>query len=109
MHHFCSQSKLPSGLRWKRIKGSDVPACYQQAAGLALMVFEEVQREVERQLYTAFTIYLDGDETLKAEWQHQESFKDRACFFARTFESWCDDRLANSTDQVKKRSIDRAM
>jgi hypothetical protein len=87
---------IQAALRWKRIKGSNVPACYQQAAGLALMVFEEV----ERQLYTAFTIYLDGNETLKDEWQQQESFTDRAWFFARTFESWCDDRLANSTDQV---------
>jgi hypothetical protein len=65
---------VQAALGWKRIKGSDVPACYQQAAGLALMVFEEVKR----QLYTAFTIYLDSNKTLNAEWQQQESFKDRA-------------------------------
>jgi hypothetical protein len=82
---------IQAALRWKQIKGSDVPVCSQQATGLALMVVFE---EVERQLYTAFTIYLDSNETLKAEWQQQESFKDRASFFARTFESWCDDRLA---------------
>jgi hypothetical protein len=63
---------IQAALRWKRTKGSDVPACYQQAAGLALMVFEEV----EWRLYTAFTIYLDSNETLKAKWQQHESFKD---------------------------------
>ena len=44
-------------LKWKRIKGSDITTCYQQAAGLALMISDEI----EKQLVAKSTSDLEGD------------------------------------------------
>ena len=33
-------------LKWKRIKGSDITTCYQQAAGLALMTSDEIEKRL---------------------------------------------------------------
>ena len=43
-------------LKWKRIKGSDITTCYQQAAGLALMISDEI----EKQLVAKSTSDLEG-------------------------------------------------
>ena len=37
---------LQTILGWKRIYGSDIASCYQQAAGLAIMVLDEVERKM---------------------------------------------------------------
>ena len=44
-------------LKWKRIKGSDITTCYQQAAGLALMI----SNEIEKQLVAKTTSDLEDD------------------------------------------------
>ena len=36
-------------MKWKRISGSDITKCYQQAAGLALMVSDEIEQHLVSQ------------------------------------------------------------
>ena len=44
-------------ISWKRIKGTDVTKCYQQAAGLAILIIGEL----EKHLFHHYTNEISGD------------------------------------------------
>ena len=81
-------------LGWKRIRGSDVTKCYQQAAGLALMIADAI----EKHLFGTYCV-----ETNKEANQPYTSIRDPANFsleVAKEFHDWCDVKLGSTTDEV---------
>ena len=54
-------------LGWKRIKGSDVTKCYQQAAGLVLMISDEIERHLVCE-------FLLGTKDMFIDTDHPEEF-----------------------------------
>ena len=95
---------------WKRICGTDVTKCYQQAAGLVMMIGTELERNLiplyihdkasdpevrERMLYIRNQ---DGEQ----EQKNQENF---AVDLAKGFHDWTKTKRASTSDDVFKMSL----
>jgi hypothetical protein len=84
-----------TALGWKRICGSDVTKCYQQAAALALLLLDEGKRI----LYGEFSRQLLNNEEDCEEFQGIADPEESAVWFIRKFHSWIDERLLLTTDE----------
>jgi hypothetical protein len=82
-------------LGWKRIRGSDVTKCYQQAAGLALMI----SHELERQYLGAYMEYLNKNIEKKDEFEATDDSQAAAIYLAQGYAQWMKDQRRNSNDQ----------
>ena len=82
-------------LGWKRIKGSDVTKCYQQAAGLALMI----SHELERQYLGAYMEYLDQNIEKRDQFEATENSQAAAICLAQGYAHWMKYQRRNSNDQ----------
>ena len=80
---------------WKRIKGTDVTKCYQQAAGLAIMIASEL----EKNLLNAYMheVWLDGDATTRMNEINNPNAL--ALAIADGYQTWLDEKIESSTDQ----------
>ena len=82
-------------LGWKRIRGSDVTKCYQQAAGLALMI----SNELERHLLLAYLKEIHSDLVKR---RHLESLTDPkrlALEIANGYNKWIDFKRSQTNDE----------
>ena len=80
---------------WKRIKGSDITKCYQQAAGLAIMIASEL----EKNLLNVYMheVWLDGDATTRMNAINNPNAL--ALAIADGYQTWLDDKIESSMDQ----------
>jgi hypothetical protein len=83
-------------LGWKRIRGTDVTKCYQQAAGLALMI----ANELDRHLFTTYfkDVYDRNSENLHQLLSTEESQK-LALEIADGFRKWVKEKRSSTTDE----------
>jgi hypothetical protein len=82
-------------LGWKRIRGSDVTKCYQQAAGLALMA----SNEVERHLFHAFFKEIKNDPHRVAEIVASHDSPTLALKLACEYQQWLKRKRSTTTDE----------
>ena len=82
-------------LGWKRIKGSDVSQCYQQAAGLAMLVADEI----EKNLMIAFLGSIHDKEEKRLRLNRYISNADLSVDIASEFLNWIQIKIENSSDQ----------
>ena len=81
---------------WKRIKGTDVTKCYQQAAGLAIMIASEL----EKNLLNAYMheVWMDRDATTRMNDINDPNAL--ALAIADGYQqTWFDEKIESSTDQ----------
>jgi hypothetical protein len=84
-------------LKWKRIQGSDITKCYQQANGLASMISEEIERHLIVHCYSE----LSNDQSNLTEWNNVKSDpKKAALFLANHYLDWIETKRASTTDDV---------
>ena len=84
-------------LKWKRIKGSDITTCYQQAAGLALMILDEI----EKHLVPKATRDLERDEGAVQDMRRiNRDAKAVAIYIAKYYLNWIKRKLKSTTDDV---------
>ena len=86
---------------WKRIKGTDVTKCYQQAAGLAMMI----TGELEKHLFHHYTNEISGDLDEVSKMLDIRDRKALAIHMADGYHRWIETKLKNSTDQYLKMTI----
>jgi hypothetical protein len=93
-------------LKWKRIKGSDVTKCYQQAAGLGLMIVDEL----DRQLFAAYIAEVEGnDETHSSPMATEEDPKELATIIAGGYREWLEQKQKSTTDEVFKMGLNLSL
>ena len=83
-------------LGWKRIYGSDIANCYQQAAGLATMVLDEV----ERKLMAAYLHHVDTTPVLQKKFFEEKNPKNLSILIANGYLTWIDEKCTSTTDEV---------
>eukprot|EP00957_Ditylum_brightwellii_P074242 5641520-Ditylum_brightwellii.AAC.1 len=83
-------------LRWKQIRGTDVTKCYQQAAGLALMIADEL----ECHLIATFFDYVFNDPIKKEEFDNKEDPEEFVILVARAFLLWLDTKQETTTNEM---------
>ncbi len=89
-------------LKWKRIKGSDITTCYQQAAGLTILLLDEI----ERHLIPKSTRALDEDLLAKGQFNSiQNDEKEVAIFLSTYYRRWLKCKLKTTTDDVFRMAI----
>ena len=90
-------------LGWKRIRGSDVTKCYQQAAGLVLMICDEFDKKL-----MAYFLHIvqeeDGEQRVTLEACIDDS-REFALIVASMFIEWMEKKQQESTDDVFKMII----
>ena len=93
---------IQSLLKWKRIKGSDVAVCYQQAAGIALMILYEI----ERQLIVECIAKIENNESILIQLGELDGeAKDIAIFLAKHYMDWIAKQRMETTDKVFMMSL----
>ena len=100
----CLIQPIQELVAWKRICGSDVTKCYQQAAGLVMII----STELERQLFPLFVHeYCLSDEslTLRLSDDGEITSEDFAIDIAKRYIKWMDDKRSNTTDECFKMSL----
>jgi len=88
-------------LGWKRICGSDVTKCYQQAAGLTTMIADEL----ERQFLAAYFDDVCDDNQLFQRLQSCQDAEAFAIFIAEGYLDWLDEKRSSTTDEVFRMAI----
>jgi len=84
-------------LRWKRIKGSDITTCYQQAAGLSILLLDEI----ERHLVPKSTRCLHEDPEANGHVERiRRDEKEVAIYIAKYYLKWLKQKLRTTTDDV---------
>ena len=68
-------------LGWKRISGTDVTKCYQHAAGIALLIADEL----EKNLYTEYLLHVINDDKKRLKFESFEDEKYLSVHVARNF------------------------
>jgi hypothetical protein len=92
---------IQSLLGWKRIKGTDVTKCYQQAAGLAMMV----ACEIDRQLISFYFHSLYENMADRLGFQEEDKADELAIQVATGFIHWRSEKRRSTTDQYLKMII----
>ena len=89
-------------LGWKRIRGSDVTKCYQQAAGLVLMGADEV----EKILVSAYlNDVLFNDRCARDRLCQERNSKEYGLLIAKGYRKWLKKKQKNTTDDVFRMMI----
>jgi hypothetical protein len=83
-------------LAWKRICGSDITKCYQQAAGLAIMIADEL----ERQMLAAYFETVCNDNESFERFQRADGPENFAIMIAKGYMEWMDEKRKSTTDEV---------
>ena len=83
---------------WKRIKGTDVTKCYQQATGLAMMITGELEKHL-------FHHEISGDLDEVSKMLDIQDPKALAIHMADGYHRWLERKEKSSTDQYLKMSI----
>ena len=86
---------------WKQIKGTDVTKCYQQAAGLAMMI----TGELEKHLFHHYSNEISGDLDEVSKMLDIQDLKALAIHMADGYHTWLERKVKSSTDQYLKMSI----
>ena len=95
-------------LGWKRLCGTDVTKCYQQAAGLSNMIAVEI----ERQMLGAYLVYISSDEErirpyVEASTDDREETREAlAVKLAAGFTLCLHERRSKTTDDVFRLALD---
>jgi len=97
----CLIQPLQQLLGWKRICGSDVTKCYQQAAGLTSMIADELERQF---LAAYFEDVCDNNELFQ-RLQSTEDEKAFAILIAEGYLDWLDEKRSSTTDEVFRMAI----
>ena len=86
-------------LKWKRIVGSDITKCYQQAAGLALMVSDEIQRH----LVSYCIAQLENNKPVLDQIKKvKNNPKEVAVILAKHYLEWIELQRKDTSDEVYK-------
>ena len=83
-------------LGWKRIRGTDVTKCYQQAAGLAILISDIIKKH----LFDEFFISLDND---ALKWLDISKIDDPAGFavaLGKAFLAWAEEKQSTTDDEL---------
>ena len=88
-------------ISWKRMKGTDVTKCYQQAAGLLMMI----TGELEKQLFHHYSNEISGDLDEVSKMLDIQDPKALAIHMADGYHTWLETKVKSSTDQYLKMSI----
>jgi hypothetical protein len=88
-------------LGWKRIRGSDVTKCYQQAAGLAILIAEEL----DRQLFGSFLVSKTASGNFGVIFESHDHPRAAAVFIAEQYEQWLTERRRNCADECFSMSL----
>ena len=80
---------------WKRISGTDVTKCYQRAAGIALLIADEL----EKNLYTEYFLHIINDDKKRLKFESFEDEKELSIHFAINFLQWMELKLTSTTDE----------
>ena len=83
-------------LKWKRIRGTDVTKCYQQAAGLAMMISDEIERQLLATFFHEVRNNAGNLESFNAELDAREF----AVKVAKDYRSWLVTKSRQSNDEV---------
>jgi hypothetical protein len=83
-------------LGWKRIRGSDVTKCYQQAASLAILIADEI----DRQMFGTFLVEMLGNPAFGIRFNAIEDSRDAALHVANEYEKWKATKVRESDDEV---------
>ena len=98
----CLIQPIQTILKWKRIQGSDITKCYQQAAGLAIMISDEIERHLLSQCISELN---DDDEALLKISLIMSNRKEVAIFIAKYYIDWLESKRVSTTDEVFRMCI----
>lgn len=85
-------------LGWKKICGTDVSKCYQQAAGMALMI----GTEIDRMLISAYLHSMATDDNQTEVFTGMKDSEELAVHIANGYLKWKNDKTESTTDQYFK-------
>ena len=83
-------------LGWKRIRGTDVTKCYQQAAGLAIMIADELERHL---FGTFFSSKVEDNEWISRLRDVEKDSKAAAIFIAVEYDKWTVEQRRTTNDE----------
>ena len=82
-------------LVWNHISGTDFTKCYQRAAGLALLIVDELQKN----LYTAYFLHIINDDKKRLKFESFEDEKYLSIHVAINFIQWMELERTFTTDK----------
>ena len=84
-------------LKWKRIQGSDITKCYQQANGLASMISDAVERHI---VVHCFAELDQSQEFSRGLRECNRDSKKVALYLATCYVNWVESKRSTTTDEV---------
>ena len=86
---------IQKSLGWKRISGTDVTKCYQQAAGLSLMI----EDELEKNIYAEYFLHTINYDKKRLKFEIFEDEKELSVHVAGNFLQWMTLKRTSHTDK----------
>ena len=84
-------------LKWKRIQGSDITKCYQQANGLVTMISDAVERHI---VIHCFAELEESPEFIRELKECNKDSKKVALYLATRYVNWVESKRSTTTDDV---------
>ena len=82
-------------LGWKRISGTDVTKCYQQAAGIDILIADKL----EKNLYAEYFLHIITDDEKRLKFESFEDEKELSVHVARNFLQWMELKQTSTTNK----------
>ena len=89
-------------LKWKRIQGSDITKCYQQANGLTTMISDEVERHLVTHCISEME---DNPENVRHLRELRNDPKKVALYLTTHYLNWIESKRSSTTNDVFRMSL----